>query len=262
MKMTIPDRTSTIKLSVVIVVRNAERTIGQAIRSAGFADECLVVDTGSTDQTLEIIKESGVRLLLHSWEGYAKTKQWAVEQAANDWVFLLDADEMITEGLSKEVGETLVTKPDSIDGFSCPRKNYFLGKWMRWGGWYPDRVVRLFRKSQVQFTQVQVHETVQVNGDLGTLQSPLEHFTDDTLKDYLYKLNIYTTLSAKDLTEKGKHCHWWDLWFRPIWMLLRMAIFKLGILDGWRGILLAALSGIHVLVKYAKLRNWESESKQ
>ena len=260
--MTNPDKTTIPKLSIVIVVRDAERTIGQAIQSASFADECLVVDTGSIDRTMEIVKESGIHVLQHSWEGYAKTKQWAVEQAAHDWVFILDADEVISEALAREIRETIAVSSESANGFSCPRRNYFLGKWMRWGGWYPDRVVRLFRKAQGHFSQVQVHESIIVEGKIGLLRAPLEHYTDDTLKTYLDKLNIYTSLGAEDLHNKGRCSHWWDLCFRPLWMFLRMAVFKLGILDGWRGILLAVLSSVHVLVKYVKLRNWESESQQ
>jgi glycosyltransferase involved in cell wall biosynthesis len=249
------------RISVVIVAKDEEQVIARAVKSGRWAEELLVVDTGSSDRTPEIARREGARVLVHPWEGFSKTKQWAVDQAKNDWVFLLDADEMIPEALAMEIRQKLSGITVSAKAFSCPRKNYFLGKWMRWGGWYPDRVVRLLQKSYGRFTPVHVHESIQVDGEVGLLRVPLEHFTDDTLRGYLNKLNVYTTLGAKDLVEKGKRCRWWDLCFRPIWMFLRMAVFKLGVLDGWRGMLLAVLSRIHVLTKYAKLRNWESESK-
>jgi glycosyltransferase involved in cell wall biosynthesis len=248
-------------VSVVIVVKNAEHMISRAVKSGMWAEEVLVVDTGSTDRTPEIARQEAARVVIHPWEGYSKTKQWGVDQAKHDWVFLLDADEEIPENLVGEIKQHLSTTSDTLNGFSCPRKNYFLGKWMRWGGWYPDRVVRLFCRTKGRFTTVQVHESIQVEGGIESLSAPLEHHTDETLRGYLEKLNIYTTLGAKDLADAGRQCRWWDLACRPIWTVLRMAIFKLGLFDGWRGALLAVLSGVHVLIKYAKLRNWDSEAK-
>jgi glycosyltransferase involved in cell wall biosynthesis len=248
-------------VSVVIVVKDAEHMIARAVKSGKWAEELLVVDTGSSDRTPEIARREGARVLVHPWEGYSRTKQWAVDQAKHAWVFLLDADEEIPADLAAEIKRQLSVGSEALNGFSCPRKNYFLGKWMRWGGWYPDRVVRLFRRTHGRFTKVHVHESIQVDGGIGSLRVPLEHYTDDTLRGYLDKLNGYTTLGAKDLADAGKRCRWWDLMCRPIWMVLRMAVVKLGVLDGWRGMLLAALSGVHVLTKYAKLRNWDSEAK-
>jgi glycosyltransferase involved in cell wall biosynthesis len=255
------EESSSAEVSVVIVVKDAEHMIARAVRSGRWAEELLVVDTGSSDRTPEIARRESARVLVHPWEGYSKTKQWAVDQAKHDWVFLLDADEEMPASLAVEIREQLLTASKALHGFSCPRKNYFLGKWMRWGGWYPDRVVRLFRRIHGRFTKVHVHESIQVEGDVGSLHVPLEHHTDDTLRGYLDKLNSYTTLGAKDLADRGKRCRWSDLTCRPIWTVLRMAVFKLGVLDGWRGILLAMLSGVHVLTKYAKLRNWDSEAK-
>ena len=248
-------------VSVVIVAKDEEDVIGRAVRSGRWAEELLVVDTGSRDRTPEIARKEGARVLMHPWEGYAATKQWAVDQANSDWVFLLDADEVITEALAVEIREVLAAVPEGVKGYSGPRQNYFLGKWIRWGGWYPDRVVRLFQRTYGRFTQVHVHESIEVDGEVGRLRKPLEHRTDDTLKEYLEKLNNYTTLGAMDLADRGRRCRWWDLSVRPMWMFFRMAVFKLGVLDGWRGLLLAVLSAGHVLTKYAKLRNWNAESK-
>jgi len=242
-------------ISVVIVAKNAEHTIARAVRSGRWAEELLVVDTGSSDRTAEIARREGAPVLTHPWEGYAVTKQWAVDHARHDWVFLLDADEEIPEGLAQEIRKVLTSVSGAVHGFSCPRRSYFLGKWMRWGGWYPDRVVRLFQPAHGRFTKVHVHESIEVDGDLGLLQVPLEHYTDQSLEGYLEKLNVYTSLGARDLAEQGRRCWWWDLCLRPGWMFVRMAVFRLGILGGWRGMLLAALSSMHVLVKYAKLRH-------
>jgi len=242
-------------ISVVIVVRNAESTVATAVRSGRWAQELLVVDTGSSDRTAEIARQEGARVLSHFWEGYSVTKQWAVDQAKHDWVFLLDADEEIPEALAMEIRKALSSVPDSVRGFSCSRRNHFLGKRMQWGGWSGDRVVRLFRKAYGRFTDVRVHESIRIDGDLGLLRTPLEHRTDESLEAYLDKLNEYTSLGAQDLFERGRQCRWWDLCLRPTWMFLRMAVLKLGLFDGWRGMLLAALSSVHVLVKYAKLRH-------
>lgn len=247
-------------VSVVLVAKDAEAIIGRAVASARWAEEVLVVvDDSTVDRTEDIARHEGAMVLHHEWEGYAKTKQWAVDQSSSDWVFLLDADEVIPESLVLEIRQVLTNGDVPYHGFTVLRRNYFLGKWMRFGGWYPDRVLRLFRKSSGKFTQVQVHESIRVDGEIGRLKQPLEHHTDDTLREYLDKLNRYTTLGAKDLADRGRRCRWWDLTLRPCWMFLRMAVFRMGILDGWRGLLLAMLSGIHVLVKYAKLRSGDFE---
>jgi glycosyltransferase involved in cell wall biosynthesis len=250
------DRSGFPSVSVVIVAKDSEEIIGRAAKSARWAEELLVVvDSSTTDRTAEIAREAGALVRMRPWEGFAKTKQWAVDQASSDWVFLLDADEVISEALAVEIRQVLMGIPDTVNGLSCPRKNYFLGKWMRHGGWYPDRVMRFFRKPYGSFTQVRVHESIRIYGDSGRFQQPLEHFTDEMLTGYLDKLNRYTSLGAEDLAERGRRCRWWDLWLRPLWMFLKMGVFRLGFLDGWRGMLLAVLSSVHVLVKYAKLRS-------
>ncbi len=249
-------------VSVVIVAKDSEAIIGRAVESARWAEEVLVVvDDSTTDRTTDMARHEGAMVLEHGWEGYAKTKQWAVDQASGSWVFLLDADEVIPESLALEIRQVLTADDVSSHGFTMPRRNYFLGRWMRFGGWYPDRVLRLFRKSHGKFTQVQVHESIQVDRDIGQLTQPLEHHTDDSLTEYFDKLNRYTTLGAKDLAESGRRCHWWDFTLRPCWMFLRMAMFRVGVLDGWRGLLLAMLSAVHVMVKYAKLRSGDFEQQ-
>ena len=239
---------------MVIVARDEEHKIARTVRSARWAEELLVVDTGSLDRTREIAQNEGAIVCDHHWEGFSRTKQWAIDQCKNDWVLLIDADEVIPEALALEIRQMLSEVSEGVNGFSCPRKNYFLGKWMRWGGWYPDRVIRLFRKGHGKLTPVRAHESIRVDGVVNRLCTPLEHYTVENLTEYLNNLNRATTLGAMDLADKGRRCHWWDLSIRPFWMFLRMTVFKFGILDGGLGLLLAVLSAYNVLIKYAKLR--------
>jgi glycosyltransferase involved in cell wall biosynthesis len=197
-------------------------------------------------------------LYITDWKGYSGAKQYALEKVQGDWVFWLDADERVTTELATEISH-LVKENSKFSGYRMPRKAYFLGRWMRHGGWYPGYVVRLFKRKHSRFNSARVHEGLVIEGNIGTLKGHLLHYTDDSIHYYFEKFNTYTTLAAKDLKERGKVSSFVNLLFRSIHMFVKMYILKRGFLDGMEGFVLAVFSATYVFTKYAKL--WELEKK-
>jgi glycosyltransferase involved in cell wall biosynthesis len=246
------------KVSAIVITLNVEQRIEACLSSLSFADEIIVVDSGSTDRTIEIAKQFTDHVQITEWTGYAEAKQFALDKAAGDWVLWVDADERIPEPLAKEIME-IIQSQTAHGGFRVARKAFFLGRWMKHGGWYPGYVVRLFRRESGRFNTARVHESLIVDGSIGTLREPMFHYTDDSLIHYFSKFNKYTTLAAEDLHERGKWAGIADLLFRPLHMFFKMYVFRLGLLDGIEGFLLAVFSSSYVFVKYAKL--WEVQKK-
>ena len=243
------------RVSAIVIAKDEERHIAECLDSLSFADETVVVvDSESRDRTLDIVKRYTTRVFVETWKGYAETKQIALEKTSNSWILWVDADERVTVECAAEIVRT-VSSGSQYSGYRFRRKAFFLGKWIRHGGWYPGFVVRLFRKDRGRFNRARVHEGLDVDGPIGTLESPILHYTDDTLEQYVQKLNAYTTLAAQELFERNKAFRLSDLIFRPLHMFMKMYVFKAGFLDGMEGWILAVLSGNYVLVKYAKL--WE-----
>ncbi len=238
-------------LSVIIIVHNEEKNLDRCLKSVSWAQEIVVLDSGSTDQTKEIARRYTDEIWDVSWQGFGKTKELARQKATNLWVFSLDADEEITPKLKEEILQA--TRNNSFSGYFVPRQSLFLGKWMEHSGWYPDYVLRLFQKEKGEFDEALVHEQAQVKGRIGYLKNPLLHYTYPNLKHYFKKLQRYTTLAAQQLYQKRVSAYPWDLIFRPPATFFKMYLLKLGFLDGWQGFVLAILSGYQVLVKYLKL---------
>ncbi len=242
------------KLSVFIIAHNEEQSIADAVKSASFADEVVVIDNGSTDETYAIAERSGASVIrIGQNTGYSDAKRIAMSHCHGEWLFWLDADERITDELRKQI-LSAVESPGGINAFRMPRKSFFLGKWIRHCGWYPDYIVRLFRHGKARFSDDLVHEKLVIEGKIGTLTAPILHYTDPTLEHYLQKFNRYTTLSARQMHSEGKKASFLDIFLRPPVTFFRMFVIRLGFLDGYEGFLLSALSSMHVLVKYAKLR--------
>lgn len=240
------------KLSVVMITLNEEQNLARSLESVKWANEIVIVDAFSRDRTKEIAKKYTDRIYDLRWTGYGPAKQSALEKASFEWVLSLDADEVLSEPLQQEIQNVLQTNVE-FDGYSVCRMSNFLGKWMKHGGWYPDNLLRLFRKGKAHFTTVAVHEELILNGKSGRLKGLLLHYTDPNLEHYLTKLNRYTTLSAQELLNKGETAKLSDLLFRPPALFIRMYFFKFGLLDGVQGFLLALYSSFHVLTKYVKL---------
>jgi glycosyltransferase involved in cell wall biosynthesis len=245
-----------IPVSVVIVTRNEEKNIGDALESVKDFEDIVVVDSFSEDRTVEICKKYTYRVYQHEWQGYAKQKQMAVDYAEKPWVLILDADERVTQRLKSEIMEEI--KNASFSGFYIPRKNFFLGKWIRHGGWRPDYTLRLFLKDMAFIEDRKVHEKVVVKGKVGYLKNPLEHYTYRTVSDYIKKMDRYSTLSAEELREKGVNPGLITMVVHPLSTFFKMFFLRGGFMDGIHGLILAILYSYYTLLKYLKL--WESSS--
>ena len=243
-------------LSVAIITLDEETNIGPCLESVKWADEVVVCDSGSRDRTMEIAAGYGARTFQDDWLGFAAHKNLAVSRCSQPWILVLDADERVPPPLREEIEGILRSDPAG-DGYSLGRKNFFLGAWIRHGGWSPDRSVRLFRRGQGRFRPRAVHEVVEVSGRIDALQHPLEHYTYALISDFLRRMERYAALAAGELFATGHRCGVVDLTLRPAWTFLRMYLVRRGFLDGWRGLLLAGLYASYTFAKYAQL--WERQ---
>jgi glycosyltransferase involved in cell wall biosynthesis len=241
-------------LSAIVITKNEAENIAECLESLSFVDEIVVIDSGSKDGTEEIARQFTNKVYITEWKGYAGAKQHALDQCTGEWIFWLDADERVTPELAEEM-KSAICQEFSFSGYMMPRKAYFLGRWIRHGGWYPGYVIRLFRRGCGTFSQERVHERLMVNGPIGALEEPLLHYTDRSINHYFNKLNMYTSLAAEDLKGKDRKTSVLDLIVRPIHWFVRMYILRAGFLDGVQGFLLAVFSSSYVFTKYAKL--WE-----
>ena len=218
-----------------------------------FADEIIVVDSGSEDQTLPIAREFTDKVFQEPWQGFARQKNLAQEKARGPWILNIDADERVTPELKEEILSVL-QKGSSCAGFKIPRKNFFCGQWIQHGGWYPNYQLRLYLKEAGTFAQREVHEQVVVKGRVGTLKAPLEHFTYDSISDYLKRMDRYSDLSAQQYLLEGKKVSWPEILFRTKYTFFKMWILQRGFLDGTNGLVLAVLYSYYTFIKYAKLK--------
>lgn len=246
-------------ISVTIITRNEEANIARCIKSVLWADEILVVDAESTDRTRQMAEELGARVVVRRWEGFAMQKEFALLQASCPWVLSLDADEEVTKELKYEILH-VIEKENDVNGYEIPRKSFFLGKWMRHGGWYPGYQLRLFRKSKTRMTYRPVHEGFEVEGTIEKLHAPLNHYTYTSLHHYLAKMNDYSSLDVHNKLVSGKIIRWYHFLLNPLSAFLRMYISQRGFQDGFHGFLLAAFSSINVLATYAKW--WEHQTAE
>lgn len=243
-------------ISVIIITLNEEDQIRPCLESVKWADEVVVCDSGSTDKTLEVCREYTDRAYVDEWQGFGAQKNLCLDRASHPWVLSLDADERVTPPLRAAI-ERVLEDEGALDGYYIPRKNFFLGHWIRHCGWYPDYVLRLFRREKGGFTERAVHETVKVHGKVGYLEEPLEHYTYRSISDYLERMDRYSSLAAGELYRGGRKAGPLDLLLRPPFTFLRMYLLQGGFLEGWRGLLLAGLYACYTFAKYTKL--WEME---
>ncbi len=251
-----------LKFSSIIIAKNEELNIKKCIESQlNCIDEIIVlVDEESVDNTYEIAKTyNRVRCEKVKWMGYSKTKEYAVSLAGNDWIFWIDADEVVTKELSDEISSLKDKNPVFI-AYSMPRKANFLGRWILHSGWYPCRVTRIFKREGVHFSENQVHEHLVIIGKVGELKGNLLHFTDPSINHYFNKFNTYTSLAAEELFKTGKKFRISDIILRPPFLFIKMYLLKLGFLDGLQGFILALFSSAYVFTKYCKL--WELKIKK
>lgn len=243
------------KISVCVISFNEERNIEECLKSVSWADDIIMVDSFSTDRTIELAKQYTSKIFVQEWKGYSEAKNYAVQNTSNDWILSIDADERVTPELKNEIISVINDSSKRYTGYKVARQAYFLGKWIKHCGWYPGYVLRLFRKDSGTFSNSRVHEKFELVGETGTLKHDLLHFTDDNLLHYFNKFNKYTSLAADDLVEKGTPFQLWHLFIKPIYTFFKMFILKRGFLDGLHGFILSVLSSAYVFTKYAKL--WE-----
>ncbi|MDI6890204.1 MAG: glycosyltransferase family 2 protein [Thermodesulfovibrionales bacterium] len=244
-----------IPVSVVIVTKDEEKNIKEAIESVKDFSEIIVIDSFSSDRTVDICKKYTEKVFQEEWQGYARQKQRGIDRASMPWVLILDADERLTPELKSEISNVL---NDKHSGFYIPRKNFFLGRWIRHGGWWPDYTLRLFRKDRAFIEEREVHEKVVVKGSTGYLKNPMEHYTSKTFSDFLKKLEDYSTLSAKEMDRRGLRSGILSLTLRPLFTFLKMFFLRRGFLDGRYGLILSLLYSYYTFLKYAK--TWEDKN--
>jgi glycosyltransferase involved in cell wall biosynthesis len=246
------------KLSVVMITLNAERTLERSLASVkSLAGEIVIVDSGSSDRTLEIAAGHGARVISHPWQGYGAQKNLAIEQAACEWVLSLDADEVVSGSLARSI-ESLAGEPP-CQGYRLPRLNHYFGRPLHHGGQYPDYQLRLFRKSRGQFDTRPVHESLKIDGRVGRLDGDLIHYTYETIEEYLQKFLAYTELEAVRLLQSGERPSTMrairKMLCAPVLKFIRRYLFKLGFLDGVPGLIAAAFGSFTMSVSYARF--WE-----
>lgn len=242
-------------LSVTVITWNEEERLRPCLESVSWADEIIVVDAESTDKTVQVAREFTDRIWVRPWPGFADQKNFALEQAAGEWVLSLDADEQVTPELRRAI-EAVLDSGVAVDGYAIPRKNIFWGAWIRHGRLYPDYQLRLFRRGSGRFVERAVHESVEVRGTVGRLQSPLLHQSYRSLEEFLGRSNRYSTLAAEEWIRQGRRVGLADLALRPLGRFLSMYLLHGGFLDGWRGFLLAGLYAHYVFLRTAKV--WEA----
>jgi len=241
------------------MARNEAANLPRALASVRFADELIVADTGSADNTIDIAQQLGARVVRCLWKGFGPTKAEALAHATGEWVLSLDADEEITLELADQIRAAVNNPQPGIVAYRLTRQANFLGRWIRHSGWFPDYVLRLYRNGRARVTDDLVHERIVPDGPIKTLSGILRHYTDPTIDHYLEKMQVYARLSAEQLRAARRRCHWWDLVLRPPFMFVKMYLLKLGFLDGWQGFILAFFSAVHVFTKYAWLRALREE---
>ena len=240
------------KLSVIIITKNEVDNIRACIESVAWADEIIVVDSGSSDGTVEICRELGAKVFVHDWPGFGAQKNRALNYAENEWVFSIDADERVTPELRAQLIDAMADAQH--DGYYLPRFSQFCGKFIRHSGWYPDYVLRLFKRGAGRFSDDLVHESVRLAGKAGKLGSPLLHYSYLTQADVDRKVEHYSNSAAQQMLQAGKRATSMDGPLRGGWAFLRTYFLRRGFLDGRAGWNIALMNAHTTYLKYEKLR--------
>jgi len=246
-------------LSVAIIAKNEEANLPRTLASVRWAEEIVIVDSGSTDRTAEIAREFAAKFFVEEWKGFGAQKNSALAKCSCDWVLSLDADEEVSPELAEEIRALLRGQPQN-EAYFLPRRNFFLGRPLRHGGYYPDPKLRLFRRGSALFEERAVHETIRPTGPAGRLRGDLIHHAYPTLDDYIEHMNRYSALGATQAIARGKTSRsplafFWNVWVVPIATFKYNYFLRLGFLDGREGFLLHLYHSAYVSWKYAKA--WE-----
>jgi len=243
------------KLSVIIITYNEEENIKDCLESVKWSNEIVVVDSFSSDKTVEIAREFTPKVFQNKWTNFSQQKNLALAKASNEWVLNIDADETVTPELKEEILAIVNSQFSTLEGYYIPRKNHYMGRWIRHCGWYPDYKLRLFRKGKGRFNERTIHESVVVEGKKGFLKSCLSHYSYKNLSDHLSRIDKFSTLGAEQMFRDGKTARFFDLLFRPLTRFIKMYLIKRGYLDGIYGLIVSVMGSFYVFTKYLKL--WE-----
>lgn len=243
--------TDKVEISVVIITLNEEKNISRCLESVQWADDIVVVDSGSTDTTCDIARSLNASVIHNDWPGFGKQKQFATAQAKHDWVLSLDADEWLSNPLSDEIIKVIENLPKH-HVYNIRRRHYFMGRLLRYGIAYPDDVLRLFNRQHANWNANPVHESISHPGQIGFIPGDLLHESAPTLGRFVEKLNQYTDIQAAERFSKGKRAGLIQLFLLPLWQFFRGYFFKLGFLDGVPGFVHNAIAAMNTFLRYAK----------
>lgn len=250
-----------IPLSVAIITKDEAENLAACLETVAFARQIIVVDSGSADDTCKIAAEKGCEVFREEWRGFGPQKQFAIDQCREPWVLVLDADERLSGETAQQIKRIVLNPSAGAAGYSFPRKNFFQGRWIRHAGWWPDRVVRLFRKGRGRMSTAMVHEAVMVDGPVEALPLPIEHFTESSLERVLVKIDRYSTAGAEEAFAAGKMSSLFSALLRAEFTFFQDYLLRRGFLDGAPGFTLAVLDGINKFFKYAKLNELHRRAK-
>ena len=241
-------------ISATIITRNEARNIARAIRSLACADEVVVVDSGSTDETASAASSLGARLIVHPFAGFAAQKNFASTQARHDWILSLDADEELDAQAQRAVLDWK-TSPPQATGYRWARCAQYLGRWIRHSGWYPDYKLRLFDRRRGRWEGAYVHESVVVDGPVATLPGEILHYTCDSLQEHRERIEFYTDLAAREMFDRGQRVPLGTRWVMPPWVFIHTYLLRAGVLDGAQGFAIARMAAHYVARKFEKLES-------
>lgn len=246
-------------VSVNIICKNEEKNVEDCLKSVLWADEIVVVDGESNDNTVEIAKRYTDKVFTNKWEGFAKQRSFALAKSTKDWVLVLDADERCSPELKDEILSSLKSNDLVFKGFKLPRRNFFLGKWIKHGGWYPGYQFRLFRRDCTTVSDRLVHEGYVIDGEIGTMKSDIIHYTVQSVSEFMSKVNGYSTLQAEEKRYR-RVVKFRDILFRPLAAFYIQFLIRRGFRDGIHGLMVANFDVITNMLTYMKI--WELQNKE
>ena len=243
--------TDQIKLSAAVITKNEEDKIGDCLDSLSFCDEIVVVDSGSTDATVDIAKSKGARVVFHEWEGHVEQKNFALDQTSGAWVLSLDADERVSKKLRDEIVTTLINP--TAQGYAIARLVHYINRWIKRCGWYPARKIRLFERSRGRWVGENPHDRIELDGLVENMDGDLYHLSFDNISEHMQTIDSFTEIAASERVTSGKTAGYFSILFRPPVTFIKMYFLKLGFLDGIPGLIASLLSAYHVFCKYVKI---------
>ncbi len=246
-------------ISAAIITKNEGKNLKDCLKSIKFVDQVVIIDSGSTDDTVDIAQQFGCDFYPEPWKGFGPQKQSAIDKCKFKWVLVIDADERIPTETARTIQDAVRAQSD-IAGYRFPRKNYFQGRWIRHLGWWPDKIVRLFKRDMGKMSDDEVHEEVLVKGKIKDLNCPIEHYTEDRFSKILQKIDQYSSLGAERAYREGKRCSIWEAALRAELSFYQNYFLRLGFLDGHQGFTLSITDAINKFSKYAKLSQMSKRS--